>query len=182
MCSSDLNQTELFDCGRVVKDQAHHARSRSCLKSLGVEARQARLEALARRREIPAATRGGAKGARIRQAQRFGLQTARRVTHASHRGKIMQSIGSNDHVDKIWSLAKYVRVAMMTTWHSGEIAARPMYSIINDDEKVVWFIAERHSAKVHVAQREPEALLTFSNGTGGDHLVMNGDLDRKSVV
>ena len=88
----------------------------------------------------------------------------------------MQSIGSNDHVDKIWSLAKYVRVAMMTTWHSGEIAARPMYSIINDDEKVVWFIAERHSAKVHVAQRESEALLTFSNGTGGDHLVMNGDL------
>ena len=88
----------------------------------------------------------------------------------------MSALSSKDQLEKIWSLAKYVRVAMLTTWQGGDVTVRPMHSVIRDDEKFVWFITDRHSTKVHEAQQNSEAILTFSNGTGGDHLVMSGTL------
>ncbi len=81
-----------------------------------------------------------------------------------------------DSVEKVWKLAQRVKVAMLTL-HDGEgLHARPMESIIPDDWEAIWFITDRHSPKVAEASRRMDALLTYSTGARGDHLVMNGIL------
>ena len=77
-------------------------------------------------------------------------------------------------VEKIWSLAKSIRVAMLVTRHGDSMAARPMFSLIREEEETVWFITERASGKMAEAAQNSQALLTFSNGMDGDHVVMTG--------
>ena len=86
----------------------------------------------------------------------------------------MTDISTPDPAGKIWKLAKSIRIAMLTTRHDGGLVARPMHAIIPGDGGVVWFITERHSAKVADASHDDVALLTFSNGMDGDHVVMTG--------
>ena len=88
----------------------------------------------------------------------------------------MSSTTNHDRISKVWELAKAVRVAMLTTRHADSIAARPMYSIIPNDEGAVWFVTERGSAKVDEARQNPDALLTYSSGSDGDHVVMTGNI------
>jgi general stress protein 26 len=81
-----------------------------------------------------------------------------------------------DSVEKVWRLAQSVKVAMLTL-HDGEgLTARPMYSLIPDDWEAVWFVTDRNSPKVSEAAQRIDALLTYSTGENGEHLVMSGIL------
>jgi general stress protein 26 len=51
-----------------------------------------------------------------------------------------------------------------------------MYSLIPDDWEAVWFISDRHSSKIREATQRMDALLTYSTGENGEHLVMSGML------
>ena len=87
----------------------------------------------------------------------------------------MNATAASGEVEKIWKVAESVGIAMLTTHGEGEeMVARPMYSIIPDGEGVVWFITDRRSAKVGEATKGARALLTYSGGRHGDHLVMRG--------
>ena len=88
----------------------------------------------------------------------------------------MNATSAHEKVKKAWALARAIRVPMLTTLHAASLAARPMYAIIPDRDEVIWFITERGSAKVADAGQSPEALLTFSDGPDGDHLVMAGNI------
>lgn len=79
-------------------------------------------------------------------------------------------------VVNVWKLARSVRVAMLVL-HDGEsMSARPMESLIPEGEEAVWFITNRDSLKIAEALEDFDALLTYSTGEKGEHLVMNGIL------
>ena len=86
----------------------------------------------------------------------------------------MDTLSTAGQTAKIWTLAKSIRVAMLVTGHGDAVAARPMYCIISEGEGSVWFITARDSGKVQEAPAGSSALLTFSNGMDGDHVVMSG--------
>jgi len=81
-----------------------------------------------------------------------------------------------DSIEKVWTLAKSVRIAMLTLHDGDGMSARPMYSLIPDDWEAVWFITDRDSPKIAEAAHHVDALLTYSMGEHGDHLVMTGRL------
>ena len=86
----------------------------------------------------------------------------------------MDKLSAADQTAKVWKLAKSIRVAMLVTGHGEAVSARPMYCIIPEGEGDVWFITARGSGKVTEASADSSALLTFSNGMDGDHVVMGG--------
>ena len=88
----------------------------------------------------------------------------------------MAILSTADQTAKVWKLAKSIRVAMLVTGHGDGIAARPMFSIIAAGEGAVWFITERGSGKVADVSARSKAMLTFSNGMDGVHVVMGGSI------
>jgi general stress protein 26 len=80
----------------------------------------------------------------------------------------------------VWSLAKSIGVAMLTTPskvetpESNELAlqTRPMRALFDEKDSAVWFIVSR-SRLPEITGTEERALLTFSNG-GGEHVVFQG--------
>ncbi len=76
--------------------------------------------------------------------------------------------------EKVWRLAESIRVGMLAL-HDGEgLSARPMYALIPDDWDAIWFITNRNSPKIAEVKQDADALLSFSGGENGEHLVMTG--------
>lgn len=78
---------------------------------------------------------------------------------------------------KLWDLAASIRIAMLTTRTSDTVSARPMYALVDQVNQLVRFITEKNSVKITEAQENPKVMITFSNGTDGDHAVLHGTLN-----
>lgn len=77
-------------------------------------------------------------------------------------------------VEKAWKIAQSVKVGFLTLHDGGGLSARPMYALIPDDWDAIWFITHRDSPKIVEAEQHSDALLSFSTGEKGEHLVMSG--------
>ncbi|BEV11307.1 pyridoxamine 5'-phosphate oxidase family protein [Asticcacaulis sp. DW145] len=82
--------------------------------------------------------------------------------------------------ERIWSLIKDTRVAMLATHTAtGLLHARPMMPQIRHPEDkafdgVLWFFTGADTGKMAEIEANPAALLTFSDPKGHNYVAMNG--------
>lgn len=103
---------------------------------------------------------------------------------------------------RVWSLAKYIKVAMVSSRDvltsdpdtmmpnlakgkmpdrmserlPGKLVTRPMRARFQDDSNVIWFIMPRQGALAGMLKADDtqSMMVTFSNGGEGDHIVFEG--------
>src|SRR5438270_613194 len=80
-------------------------------------------------------------------------------------------------VERVWRTVEKVGVGMLVTHDGDGLKARPMHSTVQRDEYAIWFIANRHSHKLDEIAEHPDVLLTYSSGTGGDHVTLGGQIE-----
>ena len=88
----------------------------------------------------------------------------------------MPDQSNSTQAEKVWSLVKSIRIAMLCTHHADGFGARPMYALVPDQNDLIWFITDRDTMKVAEVLSSSEVLLTFSSGGGGDHVVIRGEM------
>jgi general stress protein 26 len=83
---------------------------------------------------------------------------------------------SNDAArEKLWSMIKKYRFAMMTTLEEGEVLrSRPMTTIERDFDGTLWFFAKAHSATVSAVAAHPQVSLSYSNADAVDFVAVSG--------
>lgn len=81
--------------------------------------------------------------------------------------------------EKLWSLIKKYRFAMMTTQESGEaLRSRPMTTIERDFDGSLWFFAKADSAAATTLSVHSEVCLSYSDSDNFDFVCVAG----KAVV
>jgi general stress protein 26 len=92
----------------------------------------------------------------------------------------MTTVRDADETQKLWKIAKDTRVAVLTLQDAGGgMNARPMRSLIADDDESIWFVTDRNSPKMSETREGGHALLTYANVGSGEYVVFRG---RISVV
>lgn len=77
--------------------------------------------------------------------------------------------------EKLWSLIKKYRFAMMTTQEAGEsLRSRPMTTIDRDFDEALWFFASADSAAVSALTTHPDICLSYSDSTNLDFVCVAG--------
>jgi general stress protein 26 len=85
--------------------------------------------------------------------------------------------------EKLWSLIKKYRFAMLTTRHAGEqLRSRPMTTIDRDYDGTLWFFAAADSIVAADLRAHPQICLSYADSGNFDFVSVAGDADVVSDV
>jgi general stress protein 26 len=76
--------------------------------------------------------------------------------------------------EKLWSMIKKYRFAMMTTQEGGVLRSRPMTTIERDFDGSLWFFAKADSAAVAALTTLPQVCLSYSDSDAFDFVCVAG--------
>lgn len=82
---------------------------------------------------------------------------------------------SDDHIDKVWDIAKDIRVAMFITWDGEKQRARPMATHPDRDEHAIYLLTDATSAKTWQIDEFPTVTLAYADKSGNDYLSISGE-------
>jgi len=92
-------------------------------------------------------------------------------------------------LEKVWSMIKKHRFAMMTTQEFGEtLRSRPMTTIDRDFDGSLWFFAKTDSTAVKSLETHPQVALSYSEPAEFDFVAVSGiavvvsDVDKKKEL
>jgi len=81
--------------------------------------------------------------------------------------------------EKLWSMIKKYRFAMMTTQEAGEaLRSRPMTTIDRDFDGSLWFFAKSDSAAATTLTAHPQVCLSYSDSAAFDFVCVAGPATR----
>lgn len=75
---------------------------------------------------------------------------------------------------KLWSMMKDIRLAMMTTEDGDNLRARPMAASQSDFDGTLWFFTRASSPKVDEVQADQRVGITYANGGSQDYVSLSG--------
>ena len=76
--------------------------------------------------------------------------------------------------EKLWSMIKKYRFAMLTTQEAGGLRSRPMTTIERDFDGTLWFFAKADSAGVTALAAHPQVCLSYSDADNFDFVCVAG--------
>ena len=80
----------------------------------------------------------------------------------------------NEHVERIWELAKRIGVAMFVTWDGERQRARPLAANVEKDERAIYFLTDVHGEKDDQVEKFPVVTLTFSDHQHSKYVSITG--------
>ncbi len=89
----------------------------------------------------------------------------------------MEALNGLEARERIWSLIKDIKVAMLATWdaETHEAHARPMMALQTETfDGVLWFFTRRTSRKAHEINVSHEALLSYADPKGMNFVSLSG--------
>ena len=89
----------------------------------------------------------------------------------------MDTLYGEDARDRIWSLIKDIKVAMMASWDrdNHEAHARPMMALQTDEfDGTLWFFTGKDSRKAQEVGSAHAALLTYADPKGQTYVSISG--------
>lgn len=75
---------------------------------------------------------------------------------------------------KLWSMMKDIRFAMLTTEDSGQLRARPMAHAQKAFDGVLWFFTRASSHKVAEVESDHHVGITYANPSTQDYVSLSG--------
>jgi general stress protein 26 len=77
--------------------------------------------------------------------------------------------------DKLWTMIKKHRFAMLTTRHEDALRSRPMTTIDHAADDSLWFFAKADSATAEELQQHGQVCLSYSDTSKPDFVSVSGD-------
>lgn len=80
----------------------------------------------------------------------------------------------DEHVERVWELAKRIGIAMFVTWDGNEQRARPLAATIEKDEGAVYFLTDVNGEKDDQIAEFPHVSVTFADHKHAKYVALSG--------
>nr|WP_314261009.1 pyridoxamine 5'-phosphate oxidase family protein [uncultured Devosia sp.] len=80
----------------------------------------------------------------------------------------------DDHVERIWDLAKRIGIAMFVTWDGKEQRARPLAAHVEKDEGAVYFLTDVNGEKDDQIVEFPHVSVSFADHKHSKYVALSG--------
>jgi general stress protein 26 len=103
--------------------------------------------------------------------------TARRAkppVNRQSRDSSMTGKEHDDHVARIWELAKRIGIAMFVTWDGKEQRARPLAATIEKDEGAIYFLTDINGEKDDQIAEFPHVSVSFADHKSSKYVALSG--------
>jgi general stress protein 26 len=80
----------------------------------------------------------------------------------------------DEHVERIWTLAKRIGIAMFVTWDGKTQRARPLAATVEKDEGAIYFLTDIHGEKDEQIAEYPMVSVTFSDHKHSKYVALAG--------
>ena len=112
-------------------------------------------------------------------AAKSGKATATKVangaaTSRQSRDSSMTRKEHNDHVERVWELAKRIGIAMFVTWDGKEQRARPLAAAVEKDEGAIYFLTDVNGKKDEQIAAFPHVSVTFADHKHSKFVALSG--------
>ena len=123
----------------------------------------------AARKKAPARTTAATKS--VKGAA--GTKRAKPVNRQS-RDSSMTGKEHDDHVARIWELAKRIGIAMFVTWDGKEQRARPLAATVEKDEGAIYFLTDINGEKDDQIAEFPHVSVSFADHKSSKYVALSG--------
>lgn len=87
--------------------------------------------------------------------------------------------------DKLWSMMKSVKIAMLTTEDDGELRARPMAASQQSFDGTLWFFTRESAPKVGEVRADHKVCVTYADPGAQNYVSLSGNAtlvhDRQAI-
>ena len=125
----------------------------------------------AARKKAPARTTAATKS--VRGAAGTTTKRAKPVNRQS-RDSSMTGKEHDDHVARIWELAKRIGIAMFVTWDGKEQRARPLAATVEKDEGAIYFLTDINGEKDDQIAEFPHVSVSFADHKSSKYVALSG--------
>ncbi|UJW87687.1 pyridoxamine 5'-phosphate oxidase family protein [Devosia sp. SL43] len=80
----------------------------------------------------------------------------------------------DDHVDRVWELAKRIGIAMFVTWDGKEQRARPLAATVEKDEGAIYFLTDINGEKDDQVSEFPHVSVSFADHKHSKYVALSG--------
>jgi general stress protein 26 len=80
----------------------------------------------------------------------------------------------DDHVERIWELAKRIGIAMFVTWDGKEQRARPLAATVEKDEGAIYFLTDVNGEKDEQIAEFPHVSVSFADHKHSKYVALSG--------
>lgn len=80
----------------------------------------------------------------------------------------------DDHIERIWDLAKRIGIAMFVTWDGKEQRARPLAATVEKDEGAVYFLTDINGQKDDQIAEFPHVSVSFADHKHSKYVALSG--------
>lgn len=136
----------------------------------------------------PAANAGAAKTLKAKSAPKAKPVAAKRAASPANRQSRDSSMTGkehDDHVDRIWELAKRIGIAMFVTWDGKQQRARPLAASVEKDEGAIYFLTDINGEKDDQVSEFPMVSISFADHKSSKYVAISGKAtlsnDRKRI-
>lgn len=132
----------------------------------------------------PAANAGAAKTLKAKAAAKpvstkaTATKVAKRATakagNKQSRDSSMTGKEHDDHVERVWELAKRIGIAMFVTWDGKEQRARPLAATVEKEEGAVYFLTDVSGEKDDQIADFPHVSVSFADHKHSKYVALSG--------
>lgn len=100
-----------------------------------------------------------------------------RATHPENRQSRDSSMTGkehDDHVERIWELAKRIGIAMFVTWDGKEQRARPLAATVKKEEGAIYFLIDINGEKDDQIAEFPHVSVSFADHKASKYVALSG--------
>ena len=123
------------------------------------------------------ATTKSAKPASAKPASRPATKTVEPAAKPANRqsgDSSMTGKEHDEHVERIWTLAKRIGIAMFVTWDGKAPRARPFAATVEKDEGAIYFLTDINSEKDGQIAEQPMVSVSFSDHKHSKYVALTG--------
>ena len=117
----------------------------------------------------PATAKSTRKATATKLAERATRPANRQSRDSSMTGK-----EHDDHVERIWELAKRIGIAMFVTWDGKEQRARPLAATVEKDEGAIYFLTDISGQKDEQIAEFPHVSVSFADHKHSKFVALSG--------
>jgi general stress protein 26 len=101
-------------------------------------------------------------------------ETAAKPANRQSRDSSMTGKEHDEHVERIWTLAKRIGIAMFVTWDGKEQRARPLAATVEKDEGAIYFLTDVNGEKDQQIAEFPHVSVSFADHKHAKFVALSG--------
>jgi general stress protein 26 len=80
----------------------------------------------------------------------------------------------DDHVERVWELAKRIGIAMFVTWDGEQQRARPLAATVSKEEGAIYFLTDVNGQKDDQVAEFPHVSVSFADHKSSKYVALTG--------